>query len=161
VAEGLSIDFDQFDRSVLDAMNRRREILATQVTETTRAALDSALLTTGAESGWDIPTMADALRSVFDDLDENRARTIARTETVGGFNGASNLTATASGVVTARRWLATSDSRTRDSHQEMDGERVADSTQAYSNGLMFPGDPTGDPAETINCRCVEIYELDE
>lgn len=160
IAEGLELSFDQFDQRVLDAMNRRRETLATQVTGTTRAAIDSALLTSGAESGWDIPTMANALRAVFDDLDENRARTIARTETVGGYNGASNLTATASGVVTARRWLATTDSRTRDSHAAMDGERVEDSTRAYSNGLMFPGDPSGDPAETINCRCVEIYDLD-
>ena len=160
IAEGLELSFDQFDQRVIDAMNRRRDVLAGQVTATTRSAIDSALLTSGAESGWDIPTMANALRAVFDDLDENRARTIARTETVGGYNGASNLTATASGVVTARRWLATTDSRTRDSHAAMDGERVEDSTRAYSNGLMFPGDPSGDPAETINCRCVELYDLD-
>lgn len=161
IADALSIDFDRFDAQVLDAMNARRNVLAHQVTGTTRAAIDSAILTTGAESGWDIPTMADALRAVFDDLDANRATTIARTETVGGYNGASNMTAVASGVVAGRRWLATKDSRTRESHADMDGETVEDTTSAYSNGLLFPGDPSGPPAETVNCRCVETYDVSD
>lgn len=161
VAEGLGVSFDSFDDQVLTAMQARRTILATQVTMTTRNAIDSALLEVGAESGWSIDRMADSLRAVFDDLDARRAETIARTEVVGGFNAASNLVATGSGVVTARVWLAAHDRRVRESHAELDGERVEGPSQAYSNGCMFPGDPRGAAEETINCRCVETYELED
>lgn len=50
-------------------------------------------------------------------------------------------------------WLATLDNRTRHSHRYMHGE-VKDG-EYYSNGLRYPGDPEGDPAEVYNCRCQE------
>jgi uncharacterized protein with gpF-like domain len=56
------------------------------------------------------------------------------------------------GVVQKKVWIATPDDRTRESHLELDGEEV-DIDQAFSNGLMFPGDQSGDPSEWWNCRC--------
>lgn len=50
-------------------------------------------------------------------------------------------------------WLSTLDNRTRHSHRYMHGE-VKDG-EYYSNGLRYPGDPEGDPAEVYNCRCQE------
>lgn len=50
-------------------------------------------------------------------------------------------------------WLSTLDNRTRHSHRHMHGE-VKDG-EYYSNGLRYPGDPEGDPAEVYNCRCQE------
>ena len=48
---------------------------------------------------------------------------------------------------------ATMDANTRESHQMVDGEvRALD--EKFSNGLMYPGDPSGSAAEVINCRCV-------
>ncbi len=56
------------------------------------------------------------------------------------------------GVELKKLWLATRDSRTRDSHVMMDGEMV-EVDEPFSNGCMYPGDPDGVPAEVYNCRC--------
>lgn len=46
----------------------------------------------------------------------------------------------------------------RDSHMRMHGEEV-DYDQEFSNGLMYPGDPSGAAAEVINCQCyLEVVE---
>lgn len=63
------------------------------------------------------------------------------------------------GVKCRKRWMATLDSRTRDSHQEMDGEVVGVDDE-FSNGLLYPGDPNGAPGEVYNCRCTMTYEYD-
>lgn len=56
------------------------------------------------------------------------------------------------GINVKKEWIATHDGRTRDSHIDIDGE-VVEMDKTFSNGLMFPADPLGDPAEVYNCRC--------
>lgn len=57
------------------------------------------------------------------------------------------------GADVVKQWDATMDANTRESHQMVDGEiRALD--EKFSNGLMYPGDPSGSAAEVINCRCV-------
>lgn len=51
-----------------------------------------------------------------------------------------------------KQWLATGDSRTRESHMAINGETV-DNSKPFSNGLMYPGDPNGTASEVYNCRC--------
>ena len=63
------------------------------------------------------------------------------------------------GIQVKKVWLATLDSRTRDSHQHLDGKK-ADVDKKFDNGLMFPGDPSGPPAEVYNCRCTLIYDYE-
>ena len=59
------------------------------------------------------------------------------------------------GIVIKREWIATNDSRTRHWHAELDGVEV-DIDEPWVNEfgeIMFPGDPSADPANTYNCRC--------
>jgi len=57
------------------------------------------------------------------------------------------------GADVVKQWDATMDANTRESHQMVDGEvRALD--EKFSNGLMYPGDPSGSAAEVINCRCI-------
>ena len=63
------------------------------------------------------------------------------------------------GIKVRKTWLATLDSRTRDSHQHLDGVTVG-VDEEFPNKLMFPGDPNGAPGEVYNCRCTLIYEYD-
>lgn len=92
-----------------------------------------------------------------------RAETIARTETTRVLNQARQQT-TEEVVASAdipeddviRTWSAVQDNRTRDTHAEMDGqERGLNEPFESPSGeeLMYPGDPSASPAETIQCRC--------
>lgn len=56
------------------------------------------------------------------------------------------------GCDVVKQWDASLDGRTRDSHARVDGE-IRELDKKFSNGLMFPGDPSGSAAEVINCRC--------
>lgn len=56
------------------------------------------------------------------------------------------------GADIVKQWDSTLDKRTRKSHQKVDGE-IQELDEPFSNGLMFPGDPSGAAAEVINCRC--------
>lgn len=111
----------------------------------------------GVLQGKSIPDIATGLQRVTD-MDRKAAIRNARTMMTGAQNGgrmaaydrAANL-----GVNIQKEWMATLDTRTRDSHQKMDGERV-DYKKAFSNDLMFPGDPQGDPSEVYNCRCTMV-----
>lgn len=51
-----------------------------------------------------------------------------------------------------KQWDSTMDSRTRPSHQSVDGE-VVDVDKPFSNGLMYPGDSNAPASEVVNCRC--------
>ncbi len=52
-------------------------------------------------------------------------------------------------------WVSTIDKRTRPTHRMADKQRVGIFEPFIVGGfpLRFPGDPSGPPQETINCRC--------
>lgn len=85
----------------------------------------------------------------------SRAKTIARTE---GHRiqqtsaRDAQYAAKKKGADVLKQWDAVLDGRTRDSHARVDGE-IRELDEKFSNGLMFPGDPSGVAAEVVNCRC--------
>lgn len=90
----------------------------------------------------------------------NRARTVARTETIGAVNAgvyrAAVLDAQDRGdVAPAKVWLSTLDDRTRPTHTEADRQRTLLQSPFKVGGadLLFPGDPRGPAQEVIMCRC--------
>jgi len=114
----------------------------------------SSKLLQGILAGDDISTIANSLMQV---IGNNAAAAVrnARTmvtgaENVGRLDSYEDLAE--KGVVQKKVWIATADDRTRESHLLLDGEEV-DIDKPFSNGLMYPADPSGDPAEVYNCRC--------
>ena len=85
----------------------------------------------------------------------NRAVRIARTEGHRIQNTATMdamYAAKDKGAEVVKQWDATLDSVTRESHVMVDME-IRELDERFSNGLMFPGDPSGSAAEVVNCRC--------
>lgn len=160
-ASALNVDFNLLEPRVTALMEARLTVISTQVNDTTLEVLRSRLLSDAVEEGASITQMSSSIRSVFDDLESFRAERIARTEVVGGFNASSREAAVASDVVSNRVWRSTSDAKTRESHAELDGYETEGLDDPYPNGLMFPGDPSGDTAETVNCRCYEEFNIKE
>ena len=56
------------------------------------------------------------------------------------------------GADVVKQWSAALDRKTRESHQLVDHE-IRELGEPFSNGLMYPGDPSGGAAEVVNCRC--------
>ena len=56
------------------------------------------------------------------------------------------------GANIVKQWDSTLDSRTRESHQKLDGE-IVNVNEKFSNGLLYPGDSNGTASEVVNCRC--------
>ena len=86
------------------------------------------------------------IRNVYN-LTRERCKTIARTETAATSNTATFSTYKAEGVK-QKEWVG----GTRESHAAVDGE-VRAMGQSFSNGLLYPGDPSGPADEVINCTC--------
>ena len=59
------------------------------------------------------------------------------------------------GIKVKKKWIATLDSKTRDTHAELDGQEVDEDQPFVVNGMeiMYPGDPNADPSLVYNCRC--------
>jgi hypothetical protein len=85
---------------------------------------------------------------------ERRSMAIARTESTAAFNYASLVALNDEGFP-EKAWMATRDTRTRESHRLADGQSVPLASPFIVGGalLQMPGDPTAPPDETVNCRC--------
>lgn len=65
------------------------------------------------------------------------------------------------GAILEKQWLATSDSRTRDWHRELNG-KTAEINEAFENAMgeiRYPGDPQAKPANVYNCRCTLLTNV--
>ena len=115
-------------------------------------------LAAGFEAGETPTELAARVRGVFTAASRSRSQLIARTETVGAYNGGGQ--AVRDGLArekirTKKGWIATIDDLTRDDHKTINGTWV-DSDKPFHVGgesLMYPGDPAGSPAQVCNCRC--------
>lgn len=104
-----------------------------------------------ADAGGDRQDLIGRIETAYTGISEARAATIARTEVHGAVQYG-NMRGYEQAGMTIKIWVAVMDGATRDSHAAIDGEeRPLD--MAFSNGLMYPGDPAGSAAEVINCRC--------
>ena len=108
----------------------------------------------GILQGEPMDKIASRLSKVTD-MNATAAIRNARTMVTGAENKGrqdSYARATADGIILQKEWISTNDSRTRHSHAALDGATV-DQDKKFGNGLMYPGDPSGRPEETWNCRC--------
>lgn len=107
--------------------------------------------------GENIPKLSDRLMNVVG-MNHTSAVRNARTMTTAAENKGrqdSFKKAQDDGVIMKRVWVATSDDRTRAWHADLDGVEV-DLDEPWENEygeIMYPGDPSADPANVYNCRC--------
>ena len=123
-------------------------------------------ITQGIIQGESISEIADRIGRDTASMNQSAMTRYARTAMTGAQNaGRMEMLHEAQemGIKVKKKWLATLDSRTRDAHQELDGQ-VVDVDQPFHSSLgpiMYPGDPSADPANVYNCRCTLIYVYPE
>lgn len=121
----------------------------------------ASAVTQGVLQGEDLGRVSKRIRSVAD-MDYRASMRTARTAMTGAQNAGrldAYRRAAAMGIDVRKQWLATLDRRTRHSHRRLDDE-VAGLDEAFSNGLMYPGDPSGAGSEVYNCRCTLVPVID-
>lgn len=172
-ANGTLFESRPFVRNWIAARENRLQQVPDQIFGAVSQIIDSATV-----NGASITDVAKQVEQLFDATDvqkwKNRARTVARTEVVGAYNG--GLYDAFAMIVDAdpdtpyvKRWLATEDHRTRPDHREIDGTTVpwgqpfmlgADKEGQGGFAMQYPHDPDGPPHEVISCRCTLLLEIE-
>lgn len=158
-----------FNEEMIELINQWFEVgwlnTAEGITNTTRELIQ-VVMEIATEEGRDLDWIVNQLENESIDISRNRSRLIARTETVTASNQAAFFAAAKTGLLMKKIWLATQDSRVRDSHELVNGSTVGMEDFFIVGGetLLLPGArqqsnglPTS-PKNICNCRCVCLYE---
>ena len=140
-----------------------RKAATIAVTETTRG-IEQAKLIAAEELA------LDAIEFDEEDLDDDQRDLLAELSLLAEegdpeafelllAGGAASLLAIA-GIT--KTWVAVMDDSTREAHADVDGETVSieESFSVDGEDLEYPGDDSGSPGNTINCRCTIIYNVE-
>jgi HK97 family phage portal protein len=135
-------------------LDERTDFWATRVNETTAQLLREEI-TAAAAGGEGIFEVRARVAKVFSYSEGFRAERIARTEMLAASSKGHVELYRQSGVVEAKRWIATRDDRVRETHLAAHGQIVGlnDKFEVGGELLDAPG-IGGSPANTVNCRCV-------
>jgi hypothetical protein len=127
----------------------------TWITGTTKDVFISVcqrLVDEAIKEGYGVDKIARDIQRELNISEKYRAERIARTEVVSASNEGSYAGAKSTGLDMDKMWMSYVDDRTRDSHLPMPvgvGGEVVGMDELFSNGLEYPGDPSGDAEEVI------------
>ena len=134
-----------------ERLNKNRDLLITKIREN---------ITQGLIKGESYRDMAKRVKNVLEG-DAAKAIRVVNTESHRAQNDGrlkSMEHAASKGVIMKKRWIATLDDRTRDLHQELDGQEIdIDENFTSPSGASGPAPgQLGSPEDDINCRCTMI-----
>ena len=162
---GFFTSFTMFDIDTVERLIREEPaLLPTPRIDTERdqrwnQRIIASEMTQAILQGETINEIANRLAVKCAGMNERAAIRNARTAYTSAENGGrmeSYRQLTGAGIKMKKQWVATIDGVTRDSHRWVDGEERDDPDAEFSNGLLYPGDPAGEPEEVYNCRCTLI-----
>jgi SPP1 gp7 family putative phage head morphogenesis protein len=140
---------------VLEYMRARENKLSDVPQEVFNQLKES--LEEGVTGGETTDQLADRVRSTFNDISKERARTIASTETAAAY-GAGREEAMRSAGVEYKEWLTSGNDNVRATHAAANNQRVPidEPFEVGGEELMYPGDSNGSAENVINCHCVSV-----
>lgn len=161
---GADVAFKANDDRILRWIDARESVKIKGANEETAKAIRDNLIA-GMENGESIDELKKRVRNVFSDARTWRARTIARTETIGSANFAQYEGQRQSGVVNRRQWIATLDERTREDHMalHLDTVSIDELFEADDGSMALHPGGFGVAHQDINCRCTTaaLIEADD
>ena len=162
---GTNIAFNQYDKRQIDILMRESETpfskiayksLGNNPAVVRRLTSEMAQATINGESQVDIIKRIRAVTG----QSQYQAQRVAQTERTRVQSQARYDVGTEAeklGLKITKTWSARM-VNTRDTHAALDGVTIPQD-EAFSNGLMYPGDPSGDASEVCNCHCVLITDV--
>jgi hypothetical protein len=116
------------------------------------------------DEGWGADVVAREIKKqliqIGYELNTWRALRIARTEVMTASNTGAITGARSLNMPMVKYWIATYDTRTRDTHLNIENQNPIDIDEDFQVGdyrMEAPGDPRGGPEEIINCRCTVAF----
>jgi hypothetical protein len=156
-------DFDWEDQ--LDMLFRSKgarkvtEILGTTKTLAKKAIKEGLVL---ANEGASIDKIQAAIKTNIESqgglMSAGRARTIARTEVISASNQATYAAVKGENLDLEKAWI-TGGANIRESHMACEAQGYIGADEEFVNGLIHPGDPSGEPEEVINCKCILVWRV--
>ena len=150
----------QFERLIQSYINSTGASRVVGITNTTVQQL-ARIISAGESDGLGVDRIG---RNIFESMrgsfSRYRAATIARTETHNAASYANHAVNESLRIPNPKkRWVATADARTRQTHAAANGTEVDINEDFIIGGvpMSYTGDPRGGPANVINCRCVTLY----
>ncbi len=140
------------------ARDRARKSMA-QVSNTTKARINKAIAK-GISEGESRQDIADRIVDVTGGkIGDARAKVIAETEVHSASNAGELESIKGLDIPLKKEWLSMNDELVREDHQDTNGDEVDLDADFHVGGeeLAYPGDPDASPAQTVNCRCVMVY----
>lgn len=169
---GVNFGFDLYDVDAVTKLVRDnpkilpKEFLNRKKDEGWNAKTINSQITQGIIQGEPIPKIAKRLSEAIPARNQKQMTLHARTAMTSAhnmgkmsrFKEAEDL-----GIKFHKVWYASLDNRTRDTHRELDGQKVLPDEPFEVDGMeiMCPGDPDAEPELTWNCRCTMKTELDD
>lgn len=138
----------------------------TRIHRTTEERI-SKIIEEGIFEGWGQEETARVIRKeARGEINLNRSRVIARTETVISANQGKYISAQSSNLVMQKKWIPAKDQRTRRSHIDMlnrewiplEDDFWLANEQGMLEAALYPGDERLSAGNTINCRCSIVFE---
>lgn len=165
-ATGLNLDYTLYNRKAVEELLKEDTPVFTKMAylgAKDRGEIERDLrreLTKSILAGDSIERIASRIDKVTNKNNYGAIR-IARTETT-RIENSGRLKAYEHGedmgIEQEKKWISTISKRTRKSHRQLNLEIVS-MDKKFSNGLEYPGDPSGSAAEVINCRCTFVSEI--
>jgi hypothetical protein len=170
LTQGVKEEEDMGDYWLHEMEKYVKTTLGNRIVSITKGSRDQAkaiirrMIQQGTDEGWGADVTARAIKQALTkegvELNMWRALRIARTEVmtasnVGAMEGAKSLN-----VPMVKYWIATYDSRTRDTHLVIEQQNPLDIDDDFKVGeydMSQPGDPRGGAEETVNCRCTIAF----
>jgi hypothetical protein len=106
----------------------------------------------GVQAGETRAQIDRRLADIAQRTEDGRGEVVAQTEAQATYGDAQRRILQLAGYTT-KIWNTQQDERVRETHVVCGEQGEVPMDLAFSNGLQFPGDPTGGAAEVINCRC--------
>lgn len=162
IAKNIGIRFDLIDQNTIAHLGKHAEdLLLPRKADASKLNMTvwnvhniNAQVTQGIVQGEAPDKIAKRLENVTH-MNEVASIRTARTMITGSRNAGhlQNMkTAEQWGVHADKQWNCLHDSRTRDSHWELDRMTIP-MDDTFPNGCAYPGDPAGPASEVYNCRC--------
>jgi hypothetical protein len=138
-----------------DAINTRANLLANGSNEQHRQIKDIVRHEIYDLGGGPIsPKVVARIQATSAKMANWEAERIGRTEVTAVASKAAQTTFAAN-QIESKQWITRGDSHVRAAHSDMANE-IVPITEAFSNGMMYPGDGSGGASNSVNCRCVMV-----